>query len=67
MLVGVVGFSWGGWETGGGASTMASDMSRDDVIAALVPVCVDQARTDADRVTKLATIRAHRPISGEMA
>lgn len=54
----VAGFTWGGWVTGGSAEEMASDMSSDDVIAALTPVCVDMARTDVDRVAKLATIRA---------
>ncbi|MDA3889387.1 MAG: hypothetical protein PF443_11445 [Allgaiera sp.] len=58
VFVGVVGFSWGGWMTGGGANKMASEMSHDDVIAALVPVCLDVARTDPDRIGQLATIRA---------
>ncbi len=53
----VAGFSWGGWVTGGGAEEMASDMANDTVIAALLPVCVDMAQNDIDRVAKLATIR----------
>ena len=32
-------------------------MAHDDVIAALLPVCLDMSRTDADRVAKMATIR----------
>ena len=32
-------------------------MVHDDVIAALLPVCLDMSRTDADRVAKMATIR----------
>lgn len=56
-LVAVVGFSWGGWVTGGGADKMASDKAQTEVIAALVPYCVDMARTDSQRLTKLATIR----------
>ena len=43
--------------TGGGADKMASARSHDEVIAALVPVCVDMSRTDTDRIAKLATIR----------
>ena len=54
----VVGFSWGGWHTTGGANKLASAMAHDDVIAALLPVCLDMSRTDADRVAKMATIRA---------
>ena len=57
VFVGVVGFSWGGWMTGGSANKMASAMAHDNVIAALLPVCVDMSRTDTDRVAKLATIR----------
>lgn len=53
----IAGFSWGGWVTGGSAEEMASDLANDNVIAALLPVCVDMARTDADRIAKLATIR----------
>lgn len=59
-LVGIVGFSWGGWVKGGSANRMATAMAHDDVIAALVPVCLDKARTDAERAEKLATIRDAR-------
>ncbi len=57
-FVGIVGFNWGGWVTGGTAQDRAMAMSRDDVVAAMVPVCLDMARTDPDRAEKLATIRA---------
>ena len=57
VFVGVVGFSWGGWVTDGGANKMANDMSHDNVIAALLPMCLDMSRTDTDRIAKLATIR----------
>lgn len=57
VCVGIVGFSWGGWMTGGNANKMATSMSRDDVASALVPVCLDIARTDPQRAQKLATIR----------
>lgn len=58
VLVGIVGFSWGGWVTGRSAEKMAAALAHDDVIAALVPVCLDIARTDAERANKLETIRA---------
>lgn len=58
VFVGIVGFSWGGWMTGGGANKMAYAMAHDDVIAALVPVCLDVSRTDPDRIEQLAAIRA---------
>ena len=58
VFVGVVGFSWGGWVTGGTARDSAMAMSQKDVVAAMVPVCLDMAKTDPERVQKLAAIRA---------
>ncbi|WP_264210712.1 hypothetical protein [Leisingera thetidis] len=53
----IVGFSWGGWVTGGQAESMASSRSHDELIAALVPVCVNMAETDSERTAKLASIQ----------
>ncbi len=58
VFVGVVGFTWGGWVTGGTANDRAMAMSRDDVVASMVPVCLDMARSDPVQADKLATIRA---------
>jgi hypothetical protein len=58
VFVGVVGFTWGGWVTGGTSNDRAMAMSRDDVVASMVPVCLDMARSDPARAAKLATIRA---------
>ena len=56
-FIGIAGFTWGGWVTGGTANERAMAMSRDDVVAALVPVCLDMARIDPERAAKLAVIR----------
>ena len=37
---------------------MASALAHDEVISAMVPVCLDMARTDPDRAAQLATINA---------
>ncbi|MGB3315295.1 MAG: hypothetical protein WBB85_12850 [Albidovulum sp.] len=58
VVVTFVGFSWGGWMTGGGANKMARLMAESDVIAALTPVCIDMSRVDPDRIAKLATINS---------
>lgn len=58
VFVGVVGFTWGGWVTGGTANDRAMAMSRDDVVASMVPVCLDMARSDPSRADKMETIRA---------
>lgn len=53
----LVGFTWGGWVTGGTAQDRASTMSRSNVVKAMVPVCLDLAQTDPQRAAKLETIR----------
>ncbi len=58
IFVSIVGFSWGGWMTGAGAEKMANKQAKEEVIAALVPVCLDMSRADNERMAKLATIRA---------
>lgn len=57
VFVGIVGFGWGGWVTGGTAQDRAEAMSRSGLVAAMVPVCLDMARTDPNRAAKLADIR----------
>jgi hypothetical protein len=56
IAVMVVGFSWGGWMTGGSADEMAADLAHDKVIAALVPICLGISQDDPDRLAKMATI-----------
>ncbi len=56
VLTMVVGFSWGGWVTGGGATEMATVQAKNEVISALVPICLQIAQDDPERTTKLATI-----------
>lgn len=58
VFVVIVGFTWGGWVTSGTANDQAMTMSHDNVVASMVPVCLDMARSDPARADKLATIRA---------
>ena len=58
VCVGVVGFTWGGWVTGGTANDRAIAMSRDNVVASMVPVCLNMAGADPARTDKMETIRA---------
>jgi hypothetical protein len=53
----IVGFSWGGWETGGTAKQMASDLARLEVAAALVPICIEQSKQDPKVVETLAQLK----------
>lgn len=56
-VFGIGGFTWGGWVTDETAHDRAMAMSHDDVVAAMVPVCLDMAQADPDRAAKLAVIR----------
>jgi hypothetical protein len=55
-LLGLGGFTLGGWVTSGTSYGMAMAMSRGDVVTALVPVCLDMAQTDPERAAKLKAI-----------
>ncbi len=56
----VVGFSWGGWVTGASAERMAADTARQEVIAALVPICIEQSQRDPAAPEILAQLREAR-------
>ncbi len=53
----IVGFAWGGWVTGGGAEAMASERARLEVVAALVPICVEQSNQDPKVDETLAQLK----------
>jgi dienelactone hydrolase len=46
VALAIVGFSWGGWVTGGTAEKLASDQAKLEVVAALVPICLEQSSQD---------------------
>jgi hypothetical protein len=53
----VVGFSWGGWVTGGSAQKTSTTAAQAAVVARLAPICVAQFNMDPDRETKLAELQ----------
>jgi len=57
IALAVVGFSWGGWVTAGTANKMANEQGRADVIAALVPICVEQSKQDPLAYKTLAEMK----------
>ncbi len=57
VALAIVGFSWGGWVTGGTAEKMASEHARLEVVAALVPICIDQSGQDPQVVATLAQLK----------
>jgi len=52
-----VGFNWGGWVTAGTANKMAAEQARAEVVAALVPICIDQSKQDPFVVQTLARLK----------
>jgi hypothetical protein len=50
-----IGFSWGGWVTGGAANKLAADRAGAAVVTVLTPICV--ALHDGDAQANLATLR----------
>jgi len=56
VVLAVVGFSWGGWVTGGSANKQASAASRDAVVAVLAPLCVERFRAQGDAAIKLGEL-----------
>ena len=57
-VLAVAGFSWGGWVTGATAAKLASNQARLEVVAALVPICVEQSRQDPRLTATLADLQA---------
>ena len=57
VALAIVGFSWGGWVTGGTAKQMAANQAKLEVVAALVPICVQQSKQDPQVVDTLAQLR----------
>jgi hypothetical protein len=58
VALAIVGFSLGGWMTGGTAQKMASDKARMEVVAALVPICLEQSKQDPQSIETLALLKA---------
>jgi hypothetical protein len=54
----IIGFTWGGWMTRGGAQSMSEDMSEEAVIARLAPICVARFGQDPAKTEKLEELKA---------
>ncbi len=57
VVLAAVGFTWGGWVTGETAREMASKQARLELVAALVPICLEQSKQDPRVVETLAKIK----------
>lgn len=59
LLTAVTGFVWVEWEIRSGVQQAAEV----EVVRALVPLCVDRARTDPEREAKLVALRQGAPLA----
>ena len=57
VAVSILGFTWGGWTTAGGAQEMADNFAAEQVTLAMVPVCLGLSKADAERASILATLQ----------
>ena len=57
IALAIVGFSWGGWLTGGSAETLATNRAATAVVVALTPICVEKFRQAADASANLAEMK----------
>jgi hypothetical protein len=53
----VIGFSWGGWMTGGSAIKLADEQAGTAVVAALTPICVEKFLQNNDAKANLAVLQ----------
>jgi alpha/beta superfamily hydrolase len=53
----IIGFSWGGWVTGGTAEATAMQRANAAVVAALAPVCVERFQGAAEVAANLAALK----------
>jgi hypothetical protein len=52
----LIGFTWGGWVTGGSARKDAAASAHDAVVAALAPICAERFRAQDGAAVKLAEL-----------
>ena len=60
IVLAIIGFTWGGWVTGGTAQTMAEEMAEDAVAARLAPICVEQYNRDSEKDQKLKELNEEK-------
>lgn len=52
----IIGFSWGGWVTGGSSDKRAAVAAHDATVTALASICVDRFRAQGDAAVKLVEL-----------
>ncbi len=57
ILTMIIGFTWGGWVSGGSSLKAGVLVGQDAVIQRLVPICVTQFNQDPDKAVKLEDLK----------
>src|SRR5437867_9462230 len=57
IAMAIVGFTWGGWVTGGKAEADATQRANAAVVVALTPICVEKFKHSAEVSTNLAALK----------
>ena len=55
-LATAVGFTWGGWVTGGTARKESAAAAHEAVVVALAPICVDRFKRQDDAAAKISEL-----------
>ena len=58
VVIMIIGFTWGGWVTGGTARQMAGVIGEDAVVKRLAPMCVVQFKQDGKKDQRLKGLKA---------
>lgn len=58
IALAIVGFTWGGWVTGGSSAQAARQGAETAVVAALAPICAMQFHDQPDAASKLTELKA---------
>jgi hypothetical protein len=66
IVIGVAGFTVGGWMTGGSATAMAKVASNQALVLAFADVCVHQFNTQPDAAAKLEVIKSQSSYEASM-
>lgn len=57
LALAVIGFTWGGWVTGGTVASLNKQAASKAVIAVLAPICVDNYVRGTDTTKQLAELK----------
>jgi len=57
IALAVIGFTWGGWVSGGTVEKLVKDGSSKAVVTALAPICADNFKRAADSSSQLVELK----------